>query len=51
VTYWLQRIRGAQVITWRQAGHTCVIAGRTVKPRTLLSLASEEEKQAAQPRS
>jgi hypothetical protein len=47
VTFWLQRVHGAQLITWRQAGHTCVIAGRRVSPRTLLSLASAEEIQAA----
>lgn len=47
VTYWLQRVHGAQLITWRQAGHTCVIAGRRVSPRTLLRLADAEERQAA----
>ena len=47
LTYWLRRVHGAQVITWRQAGHTCVIAGRRVSPRTLLGLASAEERQAA----
>ena len=47
VTYWLQHAHGAQLITWRQAGHTCVIAGHRVNPRTLLTLASPEEIQAA----
>ncbi len=47
VTYWLQHAHGAKLITWRQGGHTCVIAGRRVNPRTLLALASAEEKQAA----
>jgi hypothetical protein len=51
VTYWLQHVHGAQLVTWRQAGHTCVIAGRGVGPRTLLSLASAEETQAARPAS
>ena len=47
VTYWLQHAHGAELITWRQAGHTCVIAGHRVSPRTLLALASAEELQAA----
>jgi hypothetical protein len=47
VSYWLQRARGAQLITWRQAGHTCVIAGRNVSRTTLISLASAEEREAA----
>jgi hypothetical protein len=46
VTYWLQHAHGAELITWRQGGHTCVIAGHRVNPRTLLALASAEEKQA-----
>ncbi len=45
--YWLQRDRGAELITWRQAGHTCVIAGRKVGRDTLLALATAEEIQAA----
>jgi anti-sigma factor RsiW len=47
VTYWLQHAHSAELITWRQNGHTCVIAGHRVSPRTLLSLASAEEKHAA----
>lgn len=47
VTYWLQHAHGAKLITWRQDGHTCVIAGHRVSPRTLLALASAEKKQAA----
>jgi hypothetical protein len=47
VSYWLQRTRGAELITWRQAGHTCVIAGRKVGTGTLLELAAAEEIQAA----
>jgi hypothetical protein len=45
--YWLQRDRGAELITWRQGGHTCVIAGRAVSRRTLVALATAEEAQAA----
>ncbi len=30
--------RGATVLTWREAGHTCILAGRGVAPRTLLHL-------------
>jgi anti-sigma factor RsiW len=47
VDYWLQRAPGAELITWRQAGHTCVIAGRDVSRSTLVGLASAEERQAA----
>jgi hypothetical protein len=47
VTYWLQHNHGAELITWRQGGHTCVIAGYRVSPRTLLTLASAEASQAA----
>lgn len=48
VSYWLQRAHGAGLITWRQAGHTCVIAGRRVGLSTLLKLAAAEEIQAGQ---
>jgi hypothetical protein len=48
VKYWLQRVRGAQLITWRQGGHTCVIAGRKVGESTLRKLAAAEEIQAGQ---
>jgi hypothetical protein len=34
---------GAQIITWRRDGHTCVIAGRSVARRTLLALAAADE--------
>jgi hypothetical protein len=47
VKYWLQRAPGAQLITWRQGGHTCVIAGRKVRGTTLLKLAAAEEISAA----
>jgi hypothetical protein len=45
--YWLHRADGAQLISWRQGGHTCVIAGRGVRAATLLSLASEEREAGA----
>jgi hypothetical protein len=31
---------GVAVVTWRQAGHTCILAARGVASRTLLNLAS-----------
>jgi anti-sigma factor RsiW len=34
---------GAQILTWRRDGHTCVIAGRSVAHRTLLALAAADE--------
>ncbi len=34
---------GAQIITWRRDGHTCVIAGRSVARSTLLALAAADE--------
>jgi hypothetical protein len=40
VSYRLSSRDGANVIVWRREGHLCVIAGRGVSPRTLLSLAS-----------
>jgi hypothetical protein len=47
VSYRLQHAGGALLITWRQGGHTCVIAGHRVNSATLLALASAEERQAA----
>jgi anti-sigma factor RsiW len=47
VAYWLHQVDGAQLVSWRQAGHTCVIAGRSVSQSTLVSLASAEEREAA----
>lgn len=47
VSYRLARAGAASLITWRQGGHTCVIAGHRVSPSTLLALASAEERQAA----
>jgi hypothetical protein len=35
--------QGAQIITWRRDGHTCVIAGRSVARQTLLALAAADE--------
>ncbi len=40
VPYRLSSHDGANVIVWRRGGHLCVMAGRGVSPRTLLSLAS-----------
>jgi hypothetical protein len=40
VSYRLSSRDGANVIVWRRGGHLCVMAGRGVSPRTLLSLAS-----------
>jgi hypothetical protein len=40
VSYRLSSQDGANVIVWRRGGHLCVMAGRGVSPRTLLSLAS-----------
>ncbi len=40
VSYRLSSHDGANVIVWRRGGHLCVMAGRGVSPRTLLSLAS-----------
>jgi hypothetical protein len=40
VWYRLLAHDGATVVTWRRDGHLCVVAGRGVSARTLLSLAS-----------
>jgi hypothetical protein len=40
VTYRLLSHDGATVVTWQRSGHLCVVAGREVSARTLLSLAS-----------
>jgi hypothetical protein len=40
VSYRLSSQDGANVIVWRRGGHLCVMAGRGVSPRVLLSLAS-----------
>lgn len=40
VSYRLSSHDGANVIVWRRGGHLCVIAGRGVRPGTLLKLAS-----------
>lgn len=34
------RLGGRTVVTWRRRGHTCVLSGAGVRPRTLLALAS-----------
>jgi hypothetical protein len=43
VPYVLTSSDGAQLITWRRDGHTCVIAGRSVGRGTLLALAAADE--------
>ncbi|HEY8303576.1 MAG TPA: hypothetical protein VIG42_03205, partial [Solirubrobacteraceae bacterium] len=40
VSYRVLAHNGATVVTWRREGHLCVVAGRGVSARTLLSLAS-----------
>ena len=42
VRYWLLREGGTDLVTWRRAGHTCVIAGHGVGPGTLLRLATAD---------
>lgn len=44
VVYVLATQDGAQLITWRRSGHTCVIASRSVGRRTLLALAAADER-------
>lgn len=40
VTYEILRDHGAAVVTWRRAGHTCVLVARGVSADTLMRLAS-----------
>jgi hypothetical protein len=40
VPFTLLNLGGARLVTWLRSGHTCVIAGRSVRDRTLLALAS-----------
>jgi hypothetical protein len=40
VSYRLLERNGATVVTWQRGGHLCVMAGRGVSARTLVSLAS-----------
>ena len=42
VPYWLLREGTTDLVTWRRAGHTCVIAGHGVGPETLLRLATAD---------
>ena len=44
VKFTLQQSGPAHVISWVRSGHTCVIAGRSVSYRTLLALASADER-------
>jgi hypothetical protein len=46
IRFTLQQAGSARVISWVRAGHTCVIAGRSVSDQTLLRLASAEEAEA-----
>jgi anti-sigma factor RsiW len=43
VRYVFVSSEGAQIVTWRRDGHTCVIAGRSVARSTLLALAAADE--------
>jgi hypothetical protein len=38
---------GAQVVSWVQDGHTCIIASRSASPRALLALARVEQRTTA----
>ena len=40
VRYTTTTVSGARLVTWRRAGHTCIIAARGTDQRTLLSLAA-----------
>jgi hypothetical protein len=42
VPYRLLAHDGATVVTWEREGHLCVVSGRGVSAKTLLSLASWE---------
>jgi len=43
VPYTYGRVGSGRYITWARGGHTCVIAGKGVSHRTLLTLASADE--------
>ena len=42
--YVLIRSGGAQLVSWVQQGHTCVLASRTASAKTLLALAVAQER-------
>ncbi|HEY1566427.1 MAG TPA: hypothetical protein VGF68_05395 [Solirubrobacteraceae bacterium] len=44
VAFTLQRSGPARIISWVRAGHTCVIAGRSVSDAALFALATNDEK-------
>lgn len=44
VRFTLQQSGPARVISWVRSGHTCVIAGRSVSYKTLLALATADER-------
>jgi hypothetical protein len=39
VHFWVLNSAGATVLTWRRAGHTCILVGSGVSAKTLLTLA------------
>lgn len=43
VPYRLMSVHGVATVTWLRDGHTCVLAGRGVRPATLVKLASWSE--------
>ncbi|HEY1688562.1 MAG TPA: hypothetical protein VGF95_06820 [Solirubrobacteraceae bacterium] len=43
VAYRLLSVDGVSTVTWLRGGHTCVLAGRGVRPATLVRLASWSE--------
>jgi hypothetical protein len=45
--YRLTRLHGAEVVTWTQDGHLCVVSGRGVDGATLLALASWDDESSA----
>lgn len=42
--YRLHEVNGAEVVTWTRDGHLCVVSGRGVEGRTLLALASWDDR-------
>ena len=45
--YQLISSAGAEIVTWVQDGHTCILASRTASPRAMLALAAAERGTAA----
>jgi hypothetical protein len=46
IPYRVQSVNGVEVVSWLRSGHLCVVSGRGVEPRTLLALASWDERAA-----